>query len=371
VGLPGYLFLDVGGALRPGVIDHHHLVGATGSTTGLVFRHPELLDASASADSPDRSFTVVLHENPDLDCVASACLAIAYLTEGRFPPGAEQLARYVDLVDQGALGLTLANPFSLYAACMCLANRPAPAGLTDEACWQRCAAAGVELTAHVLARVADSGTPMTDVDAFAWPGLFDAADRRAIGADVERYKRKLAEPRTRPRVLRLCLPGQEGGTVEADALLVRDVQGEDDPGGCLFFKDWARSDARRSPNGRGFVALSVFQSEGPRQKRRCILSVTPHSQASLCGLGAWLDEAEGRRRWEVFGVDDRVADPLTGAAREPRPGYTNADPWYDGRAHEYTIVDAPRSGTLLSAEDIEAIFLRFAAQGTIAPLRIC
>ena len=100
-------------------------------------------------------------------------------------------------------------------------------------------------------------------------------------------------------------------------------------------------------------------SEGPRQVRRCILSVVPDSGASLRGLGALLDEAEAERRKEVFGVDDRVTDPTTGAARPPRAGYANADPWYDGRAHGYSIVDAPRGGTMLSADEIEAIFLRF------------
>jgi hypothetical protein len=43
----------------------------------------------------------------------------------------------------------------------------------------------------------------------------------------------------------------------------------------------------------------------------------------------------------------------------PRPGYGNADPWYDGRAQGYTIVDAPRSGTMLTADEIESIFLLF------------
>jgi hypothetical protein len=111
------------------------------------------------------------------------------------------------------------------------------------------------------------------------------------------------------------------------------------------------------------VALSVFVSEGARQKRRCILSVTPDSGASLRGLGALLDETESRRRIELHGIDDRVTDLTTGAALAPRPGYGNADPWYDGRAHGYTIVDAPRSGTRLTADEIEALFLRFGGEG--------
>lgn len=61
-----------------------------------------------------------------------------------------------------------------------------------------------------------------------------------------------------------------------------------------------------------------------------------------------------------FGVDDRVLDPTTGQVKPPRAGYPNSDPWYDGRAHHYTIVDSPREGTLLSAEEIEDVFLAFA-----------
>ena len=43
----------------------------------------------------------------------------------------------------------------------------------------------------------------------------------------------------------------------------------------------------------------------------------------------------------------------------PRPGYDNSDPWYDGRGHRYTIVDSPNEGTVLTAEEIERIFLEF------------
>jgi hypothetical protein len=93
--------------------------------------------------------------------------------------------------------------------------------------------------------------------------------------------------------------------------------------------------------------------------RRAILSVTPDSKASLRGLGGLLDRAEAERRRQVFGADDRVADPATGARKVPRPGYDNADPWYDGRAHGYTIVDSPRAGTMLTPGEMELLFLRF------------
>jgi hypothetical protein len=60
-------------------------------------------------------------------------------------------------------------------------------------------------------------------------------------------------------------------------------------------------------------------------------------------------------------------DPVTVARLTPRPGYDNADPWYDGRAHSYTIVDSPRAGTVLTADEIESIFLAH-GEGTAVPL---
>jgi hypothetical protein len=354
------LYLDVGNDLRPGVLDHHQLTAYTGSTTGLVLIHPELIDgAVAPTRHRDDPFTLVLHEHPDLDCVASAYLASAYLTTGSFPGGAEALGRYVDKVDEGALGLTLSNPFALYAAYHRLAHNldTDPARANAER-WHGCVEGGMRLIDHVLAEVR-AGHALLEVDAFACPGLLGDADRAAVRDDISRYERKLTDPRTHTRQARLRLPGHYGGKVTVEALLVRDVQNADDPERVLFFKDWARSDARRAGNGRGFVGLSVFMTEGAHQARRCILSLVPDAGASLRGLGALLDQAESERRRHVYGVDDRATDPATGAAKPPRPGYANSDPWYDGRAHGYTIVDAPRAGTLLTADEIEAIFLRF------------
>jgi hypothetical protein len=360
------LYLDVGNALRPGVIDHHHDSGLAGCTAGLVLAHPELvagaLDPRRSAGDP---FTIVLHAMPDLDCIASAYLAIAYLADGAFPSGAEALAHYVAKVDEGVIGLSRENPGSLYAALMRrsgrLMNRP---WNSDNERWRSTVEGGLEVVRYVLGQVATRGLALTEVDAFGCPGIFETDDRAEVERDLDRYRRKLADPKTRARRARLALPGRFGGTVEVEALLVRGVQEADDPDRCVFFKDWARSDAEACPSEGGFAALCVSSGEASRRPRRSILSVTPGSGTSLLGLGERLDRAEADRRKAVHGEDDRVLDPADGTSKPPRPGYSNADPWYDGRGHAHTIVDAPRSGTLLTVDEVEAIFLDF---GTIRP----
>jgi hypothetical protein len=352
------LFLDVGNALGPAVLDHHHLTGALGSTAALVLTRPALVAAAVNPQRrPEDPFTVVVHEHPDLDAVAAAYLALHYLETGGFPEGAAALARYVDHIDAGYPGMSLAAPFSLYAAFRRLGERLAGGPAPGQAqVWQRQMHEGLHLVADVLGAAAKTGSPLSDIDAFSCGDRFGAADRQAVMDDIHRYRARLADPRCAARRARLLLPGRFGGREPAETLLVRDVSRGDDPERCLFFKDWARSDAERCGGGQGFTGLCVFLSV---PVGRCILSVAPGRGVLLRGLGAQLERAESQRRCQVFGVDDRKIDPATGAARPPRLGYDNADPWYDGRAHDYTIVDAPRSGTLLDAEEIEAIFLRF------------
>jgi hypothetical protein len=355
------LYLDVGNDLRPGVLDHHQLVMSTASATRLVLSRPDLIDSIvAPRRREDDPFTLITHQFPDLDSTAAAFLAVEYLATGRFPEGADLLALYIDRVDEGYPGMSLDRPFTLYAAYQELVTRPS-ADDSGPAAARQSMTNGLRLVGYVVEQAGRTRVPLEEVDAFACPGLFRVEEREAVREDIRRYEHKLADPRCLARTAVLRLPGRFREPEEVEALLVRDVQNADDPERCVFFKDWARTDARRSASGKGFVALAVFMSEGAQQKRRCILSVTPDSRASLRGLGALMEQAEGRRRAELYGVDGRVRDRATGAVLPPRPGYGNADPWYDGRAHGYTIVDAPQSGTVLTADEIEAAFLEFGA----------
>jgi serine/threonine protein kinase len=360
---PDRLFLGVGNDLRVGVIDHHHLHSYSGSTARLVVSNSHFVTEAATANrDPSASFTIVLPEAPNFDEVVAAYLAIALLTTGELPPSSEALARYADKIDEGSMGHSLSNPFSPYAAYMQLLHREARRRPTDHELWRKCVKQGLVLVSYSLERSLREGAALPSVDAFSCADVLGDRDRQDVLADVDRYHRKLADPATRKRVVRLSLPGQFGGQVDVDTMLVRDVQNADDPERCIFFKDWARSDRDRSPGGEGFMGLSVFVSETQHEARHCIVSVTPDSGASLQGLAELLDRAESERRREVFGEDDRVVDPVTGLNKPPREGYDIADPWYDGRAHGFTIVDAPHLGTQLTADEIEEIFVRFGRQ---------
>jgi hypothetical protein len=371
---PEWLYLDVGNDLRPGVIDHHHLPAYTGSTGRLVLAHPDFVFESVAKDrDASAPFSIVLHVDPDLDGLVSSYFAVSLLTTGTIPPGAEILARYVDEVDSGQVGLSQDRPFTLYAAYMLLAHSLAlRTWRKPEDRYRQCVEQGLEIVAFVGEQLAQGARSIFEIDALACPGLFSKHDREQIRRDIDRYRAKLRDPRTHAQRLRLRVPGQFGGVQEVDTLLVRDVQNPDDADRVLFFKDWARTDRLLAPERGGFVALSVFMSHGSDGRRRCLVSVRPGDGVSLRALGTLLDEAEASRRRELHGVDDRQVDAKTGQARPARAGYANSDPWYDGRAHADTIVDSPRSGTVLTAEEIEEIFVRFGGrpEGEIVPLEL-
>lgn len=353
--------IDVGNHLGPGVLDHHHLAAYAGSTTSLVLHHPDLIDAAIRPRRRVRDpFTISVHADPDLDCAAAAYLVLCRLTTETFPAGSETLASYLDQVDQGRIGTSPERPFSLYSAYQLLGHRLGLRTWTaPEDCWREWLLSGLRLVEFSLARAVQDEVSLTDVDAFACPGLFGPPDRAEVTSDLERYQNKLSDPAVRARSLELRLPRHFGGMAEVPALFVRDVQQPDDPKRCLFFKDWARTDANLAPSGPGFVALSIYMSGFGARPARCIISVGPDRGVSLRGLGERLEQAEAAERIRRFGGDDRVEDPVTHARKPPRPGYANADPWYDGRAHGYTIVDAPRSGTLLAPDRIEEILREF------------
>jgi len=368
------LYLDVGNALGPGVIDGHHLAAHSGSAARLVLQNPELVLESQRVDrNPADPFTIVLHEWPDLDCVASAYLASQLLTTGEFPGSVDALVQYVDATDSGNLGVTQENPHSLYAAYMLtLHDQGLEVEKPKNEMWIDAVQTGLKLIDFVLKQIDEHGVSILEADAFKCPGIFRQRDRQEIERDLSRYTSSLNDPAKCPRKLELTLPTQFGGSKEVSSLLIRDVQNAGDTERCIFFKDWARSDKDHAPKSEGFVALSVFLAENEHQTRRAIISVKPNSTTTLKGLGPLLETAESAKRTELFGTDDRATDPETGIARPKRTGFDNSDPWYDGRAQNFTIVDAPRGGTVLTADEIEEIFIKFgkASSQHVEPLKL-
>jgi hypothetical protein len=348
------LYLDVGNALRAGVIDHHHLGSASRSSASLVLDYPHFVrDAVNSWRAESDPFTIVLHHYPDLDAAAATYLAMHYLTEGEFPAGVRILCNLVDRVDHGYPGMHPTNPFTLYTAHLRLGDRLSKTlkgeQLSDE--WIR---QSLKMIHFVMQQLATHQRSILEIDAFEYDEVFGPDDRQAVEQDMVRYRKKLDLPNTAARKVQLRLPGVLGGNREVRALIVRDVQNPGDPERVMYFKDWAR--------GEGFAATSVYHHDAGNGLPRAIVSVDPRAEVTLDGLGKLLEQAEVEKRVKEKGRDTRLFDSRTDERLADRPGYLNPDPWYDGRDHGFTIVDSPRAGTVLTADEVESIFLVFGQQ---------
>ena len=107
------VLLDVGGALGPGVLDHHGTQTPNTSTAQLVSRYPDyvyehllgpwLRRQDDGQDLQGRCWSPVIttHKAPDLDACSAALLVRKLLEDGELPRWASSLEQFVTEVDLG------------------------------------------------------------------------------------------------------------------------------------------------------------------------------------------------------------------------------------------------------------------------------
>jgi len=335
----GKVFLDVGNQLCPGIIDHHQPGAEKECTVSLLLRYPHYV-LDHLRDTPISEVTLVTHISPDLDATTAVFFCHALLTAGGFPLFARSIAAYVRDIDMGICfrRQDIVTVYSIFTAmCELIRRHGEDRGLSAEQVYRARVSCVFSLWEHVVSRM-DDRTDLHSSAVFESPHPFqDAEDmvRQDHAVYLEDLKKgKKAE---------FTIPLKSGSGLErVDALLIADPE-------SLLFRSWARGDSRHSPRGRGFTMLAVnFGNE------RYVISLDPQSPYYLKGLGDLLEEAENRKRKRL--CRERVG--------ENRPGYDSPDPWYDGRnpLHNYTIVDTPRSGTVLTWEEIKEIIYRFSSE---------
>lgn len=376
------IFLDVGNGLYTGVIDHHHRLNGIviqnsiyRSATKLVTAYPEYILNNISDHAEE--VEIILHKSPDFDCYASAFLVEHLIQYGGFPEGYDAFADYVDMVDAGLIRIKKDNYREVYGIAYSIYN--------------------------VLAQDLKENQKEVDQNQFSillrnrWYELFDFVldwinqhkNYNLYGADIfgqgspfekeiayvekdyEIYKRELEDSTMCQRIW-LKLPkinDDSNGLYEVEGLLYNKV-----PKSTLT-KAWARVDSENS-SGDGFVftfipvsmdrELSSLANGECIRTNRVIISVEPNSGYSLNGLAKQLEIAEKEKEDMVF-ADHKH---LMRCRDKRRPGFnqswcSNDDPWYDGQNFNYTIVDSPRRGSILSLDEIKKIVLNY----TIAKLQ--
>ncbi len=367
--MPDAVILDVGNDLGPGVFDQHQDQRVRGSTAELVVRYPAyaydhlmarwLAQANDGVDLQGRTWSPVLvtHAAPDFDAVVSILLVMHLIETGVLPPFAEALAQYSALVDQGRYQIDLnaleTATHAVHMAYLELQHQSPPPGQSSDR-WH--VAQGLELLRETLGAVVTARGkaklwPMTEAGDLlpdqpgvaSWRAL-PAFESLAAELDADSLRARIDYESADLRAVRL--PAADGGPdISVGAWVARGQ-----PTAHLN-KYWVRAAGYPffiCPRG------SPREQDGSIVYPSVILSIDPtwsepgtDRRPTLRGLGFELERLEATKRASTPEGDCRSRVP-----RWPDGTCTNGDPWYDGRGHDFTILDAPRSGTQLAYREV-------------------
>lgn len=331
---PGVVYLDTGCAWGPGIVDTHteDEREELGSACGRVLARPDFVVEHLRRDG-NEVFELRVHEEPDLDCVASlyACYELLAAPPRRLHT-LHRLAAYVSEIDRGSVPCPERITDSLYGVFQAHlqvcedAYRAANTRLDDLGRLE----AGLRVVDAAVFLAEAEGETCDFSCVFAErPGWF-SAERELLKKDRQVYLEK-DRPRARSYLARVA---GAPGPLEGIWL---------DHPESLLFKQWARTDPE-APSGRGFPFMAVDWSKPG--KGRFVISVAPDSGLHLDGLGPALEALESVRRRER--KQERPLQPRRWPA-------DNSDPWYFGQGHGYTIVDSPNGGTILTGEEVQRV----------------
>lgn len=270
-------------------------------TLGIIDHH-HLIDGQKSATRlvyenpsfiPNELETIVLHSSPDLDCIASSYLAAYYFINKRFPSFTKELC---DFVDKSDFGLELNGIINLSSIFSIIKNN----SNNDEEIVQN----GYKLIDNFLSleKYQDESQEILE-------------DMNLFNADLQVSTSKLFHIKNR----------FTNQIEQTKGLILEQPKSK-------LFKFWARD--------FGYDLLIVKWS-----KKRTVISLKGDSFLTLEEIAKRLNSDEKAKRIEQNIFLD-----------EPdRDGYDMPDPWYDGRGHNYTIIDTPKMGTVLDLEEIVEI----------------
>jgi hypothetical protein len=318
--------LDVGNSIGNGIVDHHQPGTENECVASLIAGDPGRYvgDFLVAKDS----YTLVTHSSPDLDALSSLYLTRRYITDGVLPAFISPFAEYILSVDSGRKKLdinSLIEPYSLVLAISYCVTRDPSIDNKDYVVLER--------TFRLFDILWDVLKQGVCISKFDWSALneFDY-EIAIIKNDYAKYENDVVNVSNWEAIQ---LKNKYTKKLEmVDCLISKHPQ-------SVLWKYWARSDMINSPQKKGFQATVAFL---PSEKLRAIIAVDPNSSFTLKGLGVYLDCLEMLELLKMVKLGDIIGNK--------RAGFHRNNPWYDGRSsmHDFSIIDAPRGGSLLSEE---------------------
>ncbi|ERI93283.1 hypothetical protein HMPREF1982_01707 [Clostridiales bacterium oral taxon 876 str. F0540] len=367
------IFLDVGNDLSKGIIDQHQ--GIDGiyingrqyqNVSGILCACPYLLLENIDEDA--KEVEVVMHTEPDFDCFASAYIARELIQNRRLPENYEDLCEYAEAVDSGKMKIENGNVRTLYAVAYAIEEiiREENKNIRRSELDSMCLIRGIQLIEYAMSRLSRLSIGVKSLynpSIILSDGIFKK-EIELLNEDYKRYEKDI-DSICKKKIVRLPVKDKAGMLKSVDALFWKKEPS------CILHKYWARSD-KNSPTGTGYIFTFIpwepCRLDVDKQKmfselkidinrsNRVILSVDPNSDVYLKNLGQLLEKYECIKEKELK-IEGKWRD--RGILRYQESWCTNNDPWFDGRSFNYTIVDAPRAGSLLSIDEIENVFIEY------------
>jgi hypothetical protein len=259
---------------------------------------------------------------PTLDDMLAAAVLQRRLAGKALPQGLASFAHYAELVRRGLYPSDLPAEETVEAVYQALRNERG-ADLTDPLVRQHFVAGWERLFGRLL-QAAEAGEDPCQTALFAGDSRF-AEEKAYLRRDQQVYRQDLA----RGERWRVRLPG---GPPAGGGLFLRQPK-------SLLFKHWCRQDVE-APGEAGYLLLVVDWG-----KDNWLLSTNPVHQLSLAPLAALLQEAEVS------------ADPAR----------AEADPWFDGKRFNHTLIAAPRGGTRLTQQQFLRVVRQWAGARAVKP----
>lgn len=333
---PGTIYIDLGNTLNYGIIDHHLKESKYNSSFTALVTNPQffinhmlgLLNTTYyggnELTNKNLKFAYTTHHEPDWDGVASFFACDYMLRKGVPLPEhiSKALSEATDIIDQGYTKINgkVIRPFLIYII-----------GDQLKLSWEERLLKGKRLIEFIVNRDGNKLSKNSFLDEFAPPDGFKE-EVNLLKKDYTNF----IEDFKHTEEFKAYIPSVNDICDETKVLVFKEQPI------CNLHKFWAREESDAS------VLMIPFKNS-ENIINRVIISVRPEDKYTLPCLGYELEKAETAKRATIN--KERRGNP-----RFEKEYCNNADPWYDGRGHQYSIVDSPNEGTVLTYSEIIKVF---------------
>ncbi|MFZ5352413.1 MAG: hypothetical protein ACOZCL_06755 [Bacillota bacterium] len=349
-------------------------ISSTKSYSGIIAYSPSLILDNISKKV--QKIEIVLNSKPSVDYFVALFFIKHLIIYGKLPKYYELFVDYVEKAEMGYMPLVYSTIVTPFAVIKALDKTESARSLTEEACKQLMVEKGIALMEHVNKKLTElnkivptdlfNSTVLNDCDLFNEEADLLKKDYRVYYDEV--YGQNSICEKTK-----LFLNSINGdGKKQVDAILFNCIPKS------ILTHYWARYDVN-SPSRKGYVLTLIpehkyaVNHEGSRkyiqekilepmkaETVRVVIQVDPQNGLWLKNLGKYLELAEQRKEEKLFESAENInkwrdrSNLMLYRFRDSK-WCTSRYSWYDGRFHNYMLVDSPTIDSLLTIEEIKDI----------------